>query len=127
MHAVVHRLDRLVFFLFTLFERVNALILNKMNDKSIFVPVISNLTLCWVTSFCVDLAWHLNFLILSMTIVWLIQQAHWAATSSVSFWHLWMAILENVSVQFVNLYLLLFAIASCFMSWQSVVFSAWPV
>ena len=92
MHAVVHRLDRLVFFLFTLFERVNALILNKMNDKSIFVPVISNLTLCWVTSFCVDLAWHLNFLILSMTIVWLIQQAHWAATSSVSFWHLWMAV-----------------------------------
>ena len=63
-----------------------------MNDKTISVPGI---TLCWVTSFCVDLAWHLNSLILSMTMVWLIQQAHWAATSSVRLWHLRMTTLEN--------------------------------
>ena len=41
-----------------------------------------------VTFFWLDFARHFCSLIRPMTIVWFIQQLHWAVTSSVSFWHL---------------------------------------
>ena len=86
IHAVVHWLHRLVLFLLTFFECLNAWILLNISMKGGTSCLES--TLCWVTSFCVDFAEHLNSLILSMTTVWLIQQAHWADTSSVRLWHL---------------------------------------
>ena len=87
MHAVIHWLHRFVLFLLTLFEGLNARILLKMSERG-YIRSCWESTLCLVTSFWVAFAEHLNSLILSMTMVWLIQQAHWALASSVKLWHL---------------------------------------
>ena len=96
-----------------------------VKEGRVFVTV----TLNWVTNFWFDFAWHLNSLILEMTMVWFIQHSHWALTFVVSCWHLRSAEFECSCYRPLPLYPCLcpWILASFIISLHKVMLSDTPV
>ena len=97
IHAIVDWFHRLVLQLLTDLKNniycystwlKSPAVVHLYKNVHITLKVSMHFCLNSVTFFWLDLARHFCSLILPMTIVWFIQQLHWAVTSSVSFWHL---------------------------------------